>query len=168
MKNFVLIVIGIIIGVVLCVGSLMAPGIKDKMAQTMGQQMLIEIESPLSFDDTLVKLEENAKAAGWKVPSKWKVNFQRNLKKVTGTDIGPNQVLKMCEPKAAARILVHDQYKLLTTMMPCTIAVYEKSDGKAYISLMDIKMLGMIYGGEIKQIADELAPQMMDMVNLNK
>ena len=168
MKNIGPVIVGIIIGIVICAGSLMIPGVQEKMAQSMGQQMLIELESPLNFDDTLVKLEENAKAAGWKVPSKWKVNFQRNLQKVTGTDIGPNRVLKMCEPKAAARILVHDEYKLLTTMMPCTIAVYEKSDGKTYISLMDIKMLGMIYGGEIKQIANELAPQMMEMVNLSK
>ena len=168
MKNLVLIIVGIIIGVVLCVASLMAPGMQEKMAQTMGQQMLIEIESPLGFDETLVKLEENAKAAGWKVPSKWKVNFQRNLNKVTGTDIGPNRVLKMCEPKAAVKILVHDKYKKLTTMMPCTIAVYEKSDGKVFISLMDMRMLGMIYGGEIKAIADELGPQMMEMVDLTK
>ena len=168
MKNVGPVIVGIIIGIVICAGSLMIPGVQQKMAQSMGQQMLIEIESPLSFDETLVKLEENAKAAGWKVPSKWKVNFQRNLNKVTGTDIGPNRVLKMCEPKAAVKILVHDKFKKLTTMMPCTIAVYEKSDGKVFISLMDMRMLGMIYGGEIKEIADELGPQMMEMVNLSK
>ena len=140
--------------------------VQQMMAEKMGDQMLIEVESPLGFEETLEQLEANAKAAGWKVPKKWKVNFQANLQKVTGTDIGPNRVLKMCEPKAAARILIHDEYKLLTTMMPCTIAVYEKSDGKAYISLMNMKMLGMIYGGEIKEIADELGPQMMEMIDL--
>jgi uncharacterized protein (DUF302 family) len=134
----------------------------------MGSNMLIEVESPLGFDETLLKLEENAKAAGWKVPSKWKVNFQKNLLKVTGTDIGKNQVLKMCEPEAAAKMLVHDEYKRLTTMMPCTLAVYEKSDGKTYISLMNMEMLGMIYGGVIADIAAELAPQMKEMVNLSK
>jgi uncharacterized protein (DUF302 family) len=46
--------------------------------------------------------------------------------------------------------------------MPCTIAVYEKSDGKTYVSLMNMDMLGMIYGGLIAEIAGEFAPQMME------
>ena len=162
------IILSFIIGAVAAIGALQIPAVQQMIGQSMGSQMLIEVESPLGFDETLVKLEENAKGAGWKVPSKWKVNFQRNLLKVTGTDIGKNQVLKMCEPQAAARMLVHDEYKRLTTMMPCTIAVYEKSDGKTYISIMNMEMLGMIYGGLIAEIAEELAPEMEAMVNLSQ
>lgn len=135
-----------------------APGVLD---------MLVERQSPLGFEETLKRLEENAKAQGWKVPSRWKVNFQRNLKKVTGTDIGPNQVLKMCEPKAAAKLLLKDEYKRLTAMMPCTIAVYEKSDGKTYISMMNLKLMGQMYGGDVAEMSDELAPQMEAMLKLD-
>ena len=74
----------------------------------------------------------------------------------------------MCEPFAAAKMLVHDEYKLLTTMLPCTIAVYEKSNGKTYISIMNMEMLGMMYGGVIAEISKEIAPQMQEMVNLSK
>ena len=162
------IIISFIIGVIVGIGALFVPPVQQMIGQSLGSQMLIEVESPLGFDETMVKLEETAKYAGWKVPSKWKVNFQKNLLKVTGTDIGKNQVLKMCEPAAAAKMLVHDEYKLLTTMMPCTIAVYEKSNGKTYISLMNMEMLGMIYGGLIAEIANELAPQMQEMVDLSK
>ncbi|MBT8126389.1 MAG: DUF302 domain-containing protein [Gammaproteobacteria bacterium] len=161
------IIVAFIIGIAAGIGVLFIPSVHQMLGQSIGSYMLIEVESPLGFDETMIKLEENAKYAGWKVPSKWKVNFQKNLMKVTGTDIGKNKVLKMCEPAAAAKMLVHDEYKLLTTMMPCTIAVYEKSDGKTYISLMNMEMLGMIYGGLIKEIADELAPQMMEMVDLS-
>ena len=162
------IIVSFIIGAIVGIGVLFVPAVHQMLAQSLGSQMLIEVESPLGFDETLLKLEENAKAAGWKVPSKWQVNFQKYLLKVTGTDIGKNQVLKMCEPEAAAKMLVHDEYKRLTTMMPCTLAVYEKSDGKTYISLMNMEMLGMIYGGVIADIAAELAPQMKEMVNLSK
>jgi uncharacterized protein (DUF302 family) len=162
------IIVAFIVGLIAGVGVLFVPAVHEKLGQSIGSQMLIEVESPLGFDETMIKLEENAKYAGWKVPSKWKVNFQKNLMKVTGTDIGKNKVLKMCEPAAAAKMLVHDEYKLLTTMMPCTISVYEKSNGKTYISLMNMEMLGMIYGGLIKEIADELAPQMMEMVDFSK
>jgi uncharacterized protein (DUF302 family) len=128
--------------------------------------MLIERQSPLGFAETLERLEANARAAGWKVPSKWKVDFQRNLKNVTGTDIGPNRVLKMCEPNAAAKLLLKDEYKQLTAFMPCTIAVYEKSDGKTYISMMNLDAMGRMYGGDVLEMTQELAPQMEKMLVL--
>ena len=130
-------------------------------------QMLIERQSPLGFEETLKRLEKNAKAQGWKVPSRWKVDFQRNLKKVTGTDIGPNRVLKMCEPEAAAKLLVKDEYKQLTAMMPCTIAVYVKSDGKTYISMMNLEAMGMMYGGDVAEMSAALAPQMEAMLKMD-
>lgn len=162
------IIISLIVGAVLGIGSLQIPAVQKMIGKSLAPQMIIEVESPLDFYDTLDTLEENAKAAGWKVPKKWRVNFQRNLEKVTGVDIGPNEVIKMCEPEAAVRMLKHDEYKLLTTMMPCTIAVYEKSNGKTYISMMNMEILGLMYGGEISKIAKELAPQMKEMVTLSK
>ena len=130
-------------------------------------KMLLEVESPLGFEETLVRIEANAKELGWKVPKKWKVNFQKNMMKITDTDIGPNQVLKMCEPFAAAKLLVKDEYKQLAAMMPCTIAVYEKSDGKVYVAMMNLAVMGMMYGGDVKDMADELAPQMDQMLKFD-
>ena len=66
----------------------------------------------------------------------------------------------MCEPQAAAKLLVKDEYKMLTAMMPCTIAVYVKSDGKTYISMMNLKAMGEMYGGDVLEMTKELAPQM--------
>jgi len=126
--------------------------------------MLVEHVSPIGFEETLTQLEKNAKALGWKVPKKWKVDFQRNLKKVTGTDIGKNRVLKMCAPDAAVPLLVKDEFKMLTAMMPCTIAVYEKSDGKTYIAMMNLRVMGMMYGEEVADMAERLAPQMDKML----
>lgn len=128
--------------------------------------MLVEHASPLGFEETLVKLEANAKALGWKVPGKWKINFQKNLKRVTGKDIGKNQVLKMCAPDAAVPLLMKDEYKMLTALMPCTLAVYEKSDGKTYIAMMNLKVMGMMYGPDVAKMAEELQPQMEQMLIL--
>ena len=133
-------------------------------AQAQVPPMLVEHLSPLGFEETLTQLEENAKALGWKVPSKWKVDFQRNLKKVTGTDIGPNSVLKMCAPNAAVPLLVKDEFKMLSALMPCTIAVYQKSDGKTYIAMMNLRVMGMMYGEEVADMAERLAPQMDKML----
>ncbi len=141
--------------------------IADRQAAPGKFEMLVEVSSPLGFEETLERLEQNAKAQGWKVPGKWKVDFQRNLKKVTGTDIGPNRVLKMCEPNAAAKLLLKDEYKQLTAMMPCTIAVYQKSDGKTYISMMNLKAMGEMYGGDVLTMTEELGPQMDQMLRFD-
>ena len=114
-----------------------------------------EIASPYGFEETLVKLEENAKALGWKVPKKWKANFQANFKKIVGTDIGPMQLLKMCEPAIAADLLKSDENKYLSVMMPCTISVYQKADGKTYVGTMNAGLLGKMFGGTIAKIMGE-------------
>ena len=98
------------------------------------------------------------------MPKSWKIDFQKNLKKVVKVDIGPNQVIGMCEPQAAADILIHDNLKQLAVMMPCKIAVYQKSDGKTYISIMNMDLLGTAFGDVVKGITTELAPQMEKMV----
>lgn len=139
----------------------------DEPPADIGFSMLIEVPSPLGFEETLERIQENAKEMGWKVPSKWTVDFQRNMLKITETDIGPNQVLKMCEPFAAARLLVQDRYKQLAAMMPCTIAVYVKSDGKTYVAMMNLDVMGRMYGGDVAAMADELAPQMQRMLDFD-
>jgi len=129
--------------------------------------MLLERHSPLGFDETLARIEANAKELGWKVPKKWKVDFRGNMKRATGKDIGPNRVLKMCEPNAAVELLLKDEYKMLTAMMPCTIAVYVKSDGKTYVSMMNLDLMGKMYGGDVATVAVRLAPQMDQMLTFD-
>ena len=130
------------------------------------QGMVIERSSPLGFDDTVAQLIKNAKELGWKVPKKWKKNFQKNLKYVTKQDIGRNLVIEMCEPYEAVKLLKHDKYKMFLSMMPCSVAVYEKSDGKVYLSMMNIQMMGQMYKGqkEIDDLVTKLGPQMEQMM----
>lgn len=147
----------------LILGAVLAAVIGIKMLPSV---MIKEVQSPYAFEETIEKVIANAKEMGWKVPKSWKINFQKNLLKVVKVDVGPNQVYGMCDPKAAAKILVHDELKQLSVMMPCSIAFYEKSDGKTYISIMNMSLLGTAFGDVIKGITTELAPQMEKMVTL--
>ncbi|HID81012.1 MAG TPA: DUF302 domain-containing protein [Chromatiales bacterium] len=125
-----------------------------------------EVQSPYGFDETLEKLEANAKELGWKVPKKWKANFQANFNKVVGVDIGPMKLLKMCEPKVAADLLIKDENKYLSVMMPCTFAVYEKADGKTYIAMMNLAVVAQMIGGDVVTAMEVAMPDMEKMVNL--
>lgn len=158
MSKLLTVLISFILGAVVAGGYLMyaLPGM-----------MIKEYQSPYGFEETMEKVTANAKEAGWKVPGSWLINFQKNLLKVVKVDVGPNQVIGMCEPKAAADILVHDELKKISVMMPCKIAFYKKSDGKTYISIMNMGILGTLFGDTIKGITSKLAPQMEKMVNLS-
>jgi uncharacterized protein (DUF302 family) len=127
--------------------------------------LVIETQSPYGFEETLEKVEKNARALGWKVPMKWKANFQANFKKIVGVDIGPMKLLKMCEPKIAADLLIEDRNKYLSVMMPCTFAVYEKSDGKVYIAMMNLGVIGRALGGDVVTAMEKAMPDMMKMVD---
>jgi uncharacterized protein (DUF302 family) len=153
--------------VVLCGAVYLPSASAESATENKPMQLMIEIPSPLGFDETLERIENNAKAEGWKVPKKWKVNFQKNLMKVTGRDIGKNQVLKMCEPEVAADLMVHDELKHLSAMMPCTIAVYEKSDGKTYVSMMNMRLLSDMYGEIVAKAIETIGPQMEAMLTFD-
>lgn len=163
--NFILgeIMIKSCIKTVLALSMLMLTGIPMVQASN---DLIIEKASPLGFDETISKIKSNAKELGWKVPKKWKKDFQKNLKKVTKKDIGKNLVFSMCEPFEAVKLLQHDKYKKFLSMMPCSFAVYEKSDGKVYASVMNIQMLGQMYKGEkeIEELVNKLGPQMVKMM----
>lgn len=145
---------------------LLAAGFQSVQAS---DEMILEKESPLGFDETIARVKKNAKALGWKVPKKWKHNFQKNFLYVTKQDIGKNLVFSMCEPWEAVKLLKHDKYKKFLSMMPCSFAVYEKSDGKVYVSSMNIQMLGQMYKGqkEVEDLVNKLGPQMVKMVDFD-
>jgi hypothetical protein len=37
-------------------------------------------------------------------------------------------------------------------MMPCTISVYEKQDGKVYIAHVNAGLMGRLFGGTISEV----------------
>ncbi len=133
----------------------------------MGTLLVTEVESPLGLEQTLDRLESNAKKIGWKVPGKWKANFQKNFKKIVGKDIGPMRLLKLCEPGIAADLLEADKNKFLSVMMPCTFAVYQKSNGKVYVAMMNLKLVGTVMGGDVVTAMEKAWPDMQAMVKFD-
>lgn len=126
--------------------------------------LITEVQSPLGFQETIDHIKEKAKGHGWKIPSQWEANFQANFKKVLGVDVGPVTAIKMCEAQVAADLLAKDENKYLAAMMPCTFAVYEKTDGKTYVSMMNLGVVGRAIGGDVATAMEKVMPQMRDMI----
>ena len=86
------------------------------------------------FDTTVAKVEEAVVAKGWKIPHIH--DLQATLKKF-GKDVRSVKVFEICHPDHSYEILSRDQERIVSTLMPCRIAVYEKQDGSVWISRMN-------------------------------
>lgn len=141
MKKAVLIgLVGFVLGVVVAGVAMykMAPGL-----------MILEDTSPFGFEETVKKLEESTKAHHWMVP---KVHDLQASMKKSGKDVLPARVYELCQPDHAYRILSADEERIVSAMMPCRVAVYERPDGKTYISRMNSSLMAGMMGGLIAEV----------------
>lgn len=112
--------------------------------------MFQEIRSPLGFAETVEKIQRNIAAAGvWGVVGV--TEFSQNMEKHGAGTIAPMALIKFCHPHYAFNILRHDEHKLLSALMPCTISVYQKGDGVTYVSRLNIGLMGRMFRGVVKE-----------------
>jgi uncharacterized protein (DUF302 family) len=132
---------GFLVGIVLVsvIGWLMMPGL-----------MLHENLSPYSVEDTVKKITTSALEEGWVVAGVKPLH--KAVKKHGGYDIPPVMLINLCQADHAYNILKEDANKVLSVMMPCTISVYQKGDGKTYVGSMNAGLLGTMFGGTIAEI----------------
>jgi uncharacterized protein (DUF302 family) len=111
-------------------------------------QMFVEHESKLGFDETVAAIEQSVKDNNWSMPHQY--NLQATLSK-HGFTVAPVKVLSLCKPEHAHEILKSDKERPLSAMMPCRVSVYEK-DGKTYVSMMNSGFLSKFMGKTAKEV----------------
>ncbi len=146
-KNILIGVIAFILGIVIASSAivLVAPG-----------AMLLEDESKYGFDETVEILTASVESHGWKLPAVH--DLQKTMVKY-GYDVKKVQVFELCHPEHAARILEADEERIVSSLMPCRIAIYEREDGKVYISRLNSSLMSSLMGGLIKEVMTTAAEQ---------
>jgi uncharacterized protein (DUF302 family) len=122
---------------------------------SMGSLLIHEQRSPYDFDMTLATVVDNAKARGWQVPKTF--DFQASLLAHGQPDPGRMTVVKLCSPGHATRMFATDATKYVSVMAPCSIAVYEKSDGHTYVSTMNMGLMAKLMGEDVGPILADIA-----------
>ncbi|MEJ2308600.1 MAG: DUF302 domain-containing protein [Gammaproteobacteria bacterium] len=120
---------------------------------TMPGMMLHEKRSPYTVEETVEKIKSNAENAGWVVADIKPLH--KSVKKHGGGDLPAVMLMNLCQANHAYNILQEDGNKILSVMMPCTISVYQKSDGNTYVGTMNAELLGKMFGGTIAKIMGE-------------
>ncbi len=113
----------------------------------MPSLMIETHESRLSVDDTIAELSRVAQETGWMVPKIY--DLQGSLAAKGHTDAGPMKIMSLCQPHHAAQVLALDENKRLASIMPCRFGVYQTSDGKVYISGMNIALMSRMFGSAV-------------------
>lgn len=106
--------------------------------------------SPHDLNTTVRTLEANAKAAGWKVVGKREMH--KIIAEQGGPRLAPVVLMELCSGKYSAKILADDGARWSSVLMPCTVAVYEKQDGKTYVSSMDIRAMKDMLSGTVLEV----------------
>lgn len=118
---------------------------------SMKSMMVTERVSPYDVDKTVKVIRENAKSIGWVSPGVR--NMNKSVSKHGGTIAGgPVRIVELCHAGHAGKILSDDTGRYSALLMPCSIAVYTKSDGKTYVSSMKAGRMGAMMGGIVADV----------------
>jgi uncharacterized protein (DUF302 family) len=136
------VLVGMAAGAILCGGAILA---------AMPSMMIVTEESRLGFDETVSALEKSVAEHGWVVSTVMDMN--KSMAK-HGVEFGPRvKVVKLCNPEYAKSVLTTDRH--VSTLMPCSLAVWEGDDGKVYLSKMNMGLMAKLFGGNIAEVMGE-------------
>ncbi|MEN8148732.1 MAG: DUF302 domain-containing protein [Planctomycetota bacterium] len=141
MKKMTVFLSGLVVGII-ALGLaiyLLAPGM-----------MLSERKSAHDLDETVKLITKAAKAEGWTVSGVRKLD--ESVRKHGGPDLRAVRLVDLCHAQHAGKILVEDDARVVSVLMPCTISVYEKSDGSVWVGHMNPGLMGRVFGGVIAEV----------------
>ena len=147
---------GILIGVVsgMVLGLLIAFFIAPSL-------MFREDKNSRDFDVTVAMLEKAIEVRGWKTPVIH--DLQATMKKF-GKEVRSVKVLEICHPDHSYEILNRSEEKIVSSMMPCRISVYEKEDGSVWISRMNSGLLSKPMSPVIRKTMSAAAADVEEII----
>lgn len=66
--------------------------------------------------------------------------------------MAPVTVIELCKVDLAGEILTGDDSRVVSSLMPCRVAVYETGDGRVVVSRMNTGMMSKLFGGDIERL----------------
>lgn len=117
-----------------------------------GDLMMREVESPFGLEETAARIQANIKKLEHKG---WQLSGLRDPSKAVaaaGGNVPPVLLVEACSTAYSRPLLKEDASRILSIMMPCTITVYKKENGKTYIGLMNAGLMGKMFGSKVGEI----------------
>jgi uncharacterized protein (DUF302 family) len=124
--------------------------------------MLIKRKSSRSYDDTLSIL-----SVGFPKKQDWHLlkitNYQENT-----TPFGAMErvsSMNICNPRYAWQILSNDANRGVTAFMPLAVGIYEDKKKQVFISPLNVRLLGMMFGGTIAKVMNVVGIDLNEVIS---
>ncbi|TVR69698.1 MAG: DUF302 domain-containing protein [Marinilabiliales bacterium] len=129
-----------------------------------GQSMMLkEKQVSHNFEDAVELIETTVRQKGWTIPAVH--NMQATLANF-GHDVEKMKIFEICHPDIAYQILSQDDERIVSSLLPCRLSVYEKSDGNVYVSWMNMRFVGRLMKGAIPGAFAEASSATDQIVNV--
>ena len=115
--------------------------------------MMLEDQSRLNFDETLDAIVKQAEDLNWKVPQLHQIHA--SMEKAGVGKVLRATVIEICKPEYAVELLKRDDTRIVVSLMPCRIGVYEKSDGSVIISRMNTGLMSKMFGKLVAKVMEK-------------
>jgi uncharacterized protein (DUF302 family) len=130
----------------------------------MPKMMINVYESKSGFDETVLNVEKAVTAFdNWKTPVTFDIG--QNIIDAGFDDMTRVKIVSLCQPVYAKHILTDDKDKVVSSMMPLGIGVYETNDGKVCIAEMNIGLMGKMFGGTISEVMGKASTDISSMLD---
>ena len=116
--------------------------------------MMLEDESKYSFEETVMQFESAVTEANWKIAG---LHDMKEILDGFGYDVKNIKIYEPCSSKYSAVILQEDDERIVSPLMPCRVAIYEKSDGTTYVTRMNSILMAKPFGGLINDVMQQAA-----------
>lgn len=74
------------------------------------------------------------------------------------------QVFQLCNLEYASALMEDEKSRKVASVIPCTLAVYEKADKSVWVARLNVSLMGYILGGTAEQIFPyKVAPEQQAM-----
>ncbi|AXR77170.1 DUF302 domain-containing protein [Natrarchaeobaculum sulfurireducens] len=129
-----------------------AVGTVAAMAALGPRLLMVEDESPYGFAETTDRFESAVESTDWKILH---VHDLQGKMENHGYVADRTTVYEICSSEHASNILTRDDERVVSSMMPCRVSVYETSDGRVYISRMNAGLVATVFGGVVRRTMDD-------------
>lgn len=118
--------------------------------------------SPLSFEDTLIKVSEELKKEGFGVLTE--IDVKATLKKKLDVDFRKYKILGACNPPFAYKAL--SQERMIGTMLPCNVIVQEAENNQTEIAAIDpISSMQAVENPVLADVAAEIQAKLKKVIS---
>lgn len=123
--------------------------------------LFLEDTSPKAMVPTIEAFRTAVSAAGWSVLG---ITNMTGILAERGFAVRPVLVFDVCSSRYSGDLLSNDATLFVSSMMPCSVAIYQTSAGKVVISRMNSAAMGGMIGGHAGDVVSKSGQEMEEII----